>query len=141
MNLRNFGLDTATFSGSLEVKLKACAAAGFSQIMLWARDLADHSDGFDAAVKVVRDSGLEVSGLQATIASWQGAVSVRLWHYRATHPDMAEVSLIPSHGAGDTIPLYAGPVSGVKLRAIGADGRCDSCKASFPPCRRVRVEG
>src|SRR5438552_7571564 len=67
MNLRNFGLDTATFSGSLEVKLKACAAAGFSQIMLWARDLADHSDGFDAAVKVVRDSGLEVSGLQATI--------------------------------------------------------------------------
>ena len=85
--------------------------------------------------------GTKSSGIAATVASWQGAVSVRLWHDRATHRDMADVSLIPWHGAGDSIPLYAGPVSGAKLRAIGADGRCGGCKASFALCRCVRVEG
>lgn len=85
--------------------------------------------------------GTKSSGMDATVASWQGAVSVRLWHDGATDTDMAEVSLIPWHGAGDKTPLYAGPVSGAKLRATSADGRCGGCTASFALCRCVRVEG
>ena len=45
----------------------SCAAvrdAGFSQIMLSARDIVGHEDGVDAAVQVVRDSGLRVTGFQ-----------------------------------------------------------------------------
>lgn len=85
--------------------------------------------------------GTKSSGMHATVASWQGAVCVRLWHDRATGTDMAAVSLTPWHGAGDNVPLYAGPISGAKLRAIGADGRCGGCNASFALCRCVRVAG
>ena len=85
--------------------------------------------------------GTKSTGMDATVASWQGAVSVRLWHDRATDRDMADVSLIPWHEAGDSIRLYAGPVSGANVRAIGADRRCGGCKVSFALCRCVRVEG
>jgi len=84
--------------------------------------------------------GTKASGMQATVASWQGAPSVRLWHDGGTETDMAEVSLIPWYGAGDTIPLYAGPVSGPTLRALRAGGRCGSCNASPRRCRCVRAE-
>jgi len=65
MNLSNFGMDSVTLAGPLEGKLQASRAAGFSQIMLWARDLAGHPGGIDAAVRLVRASGLRVTGLQA----------------------------------------------------------------------------
>jgi 2-keto-myo-inositol isomerase len=64
MNLSNFGLDSVTLAGPLAARLAACRAAGFSQIMLWARDLAEHPDGLDDAVRVVRSSGLRVTGIQ-----------------------------------------------------------------------------
>ncbi len=64
MNLSNFGLDSVTLAGPLELKLAAAKAAGFSQIMLWARDLADHPGGMLDAVRVVHDSGMQVTGLQ-----------------------------------------------------------------------------
>jgi len=79
--------------------------------------------------------------MRATVASWQGAVSVRLWHDGEADTDMVEVSLAPWHGAGDTVPLYAGPVSGVTLRAIGAGGRCGGCKAALRRCLCEPVEG
>jgi sugar phosphate isomerase/epimerase len=64
MNLANFGMDSVTLAGPLETKLAACRAAGFSQIMLWARDLAEHPGGTAHAVDVVRQSGLRVTGIQ-----------------------------------------------------------------------------
>ncbi|WP_075790670.1 sugar phosphate isomerase/epimerase family protein [Massilia putida] len=64
MNLANFGLDSVTLAGSLETKLAACRAAGFSQIMLWARDMAEHPGGVAAAADLVRRSGLRVTGIQ-----------------------------------------------------------------------------
>jgi hypothetical protein len=85
--------------------------------------------------------GTTSSGMDATVASWQGAVSVRLWYDSATDTDMADVSLIPWHGAGDNVRLYAGPVSGAKLRAIGGDGPCGGCTAWLALCRCLRVEG
>ncbi len=64
MNLSNFGMDPVTLAGSLETKLQVVKATGFSQIMLWGKDLVEHPGGFAAAVSLVRASGLRVSGLQ-----------------------------------------------------------------------------
>jgi sugar phosphate isomerase/epimerase len=60
----DFGLDTITLPGPFEAKLRATRDAGFGQIMLSARDLAQHPDGVDAAVRAVKASGLRVTGLQ-----------------------------------------------------------------------------
>jgi sugar phosphate isomerase/epimerase len=64
MNLANFGMDTITLAGPLEAKLRASKAAGFSQIMLWARDLANHPGGLAEAARLVRQSGVRVTGIQ-----------------------------------------------------------------------------
>jgi sugar phosphate isomerase/epimerase len=57
-------MDTISFAGPLEAKLKATREAGFSQIMLAARDLVGHADGWQAAVAAVKASGLRVTGFQ-----------------------------------------------------------------------------
>lgn len=64
MNLGNFSMDTITLAGSLEAKLDAVIAAGFSQITLWAKDLVGHPDGYEAALNEVRLSGLRVNAIQ-----------------------------------------------------------------------------
>jgi sugar phosphate isomerase/epimerase len=63
-NIGDFGMDTISLAGPLEAKLKAVREAGFSQIMLAARDLVGHPDGLEAAVAAVRASGLRVTGFQ-----------------------------------------------------------------------------
>ncbi|MEQ1535089.1 MAG: sugar phosphate isomerase/epimerase family protein [Burkholderiaceae bacterium] len=63
-NIDDFGMDTISFAGPLEAKLKATREAGFSQIMLAARDLVGHADGWQAAVAAVKASGLRVTGFQ-----------------------------------------------------------------------------
>ncbi len=63
-NIDDFGMDTISFAGPLEAKLKATREAGFSQIMLAARDLVGHADGWQAAVGAVKASGLRVTGFQ-----------------------------------------------------------------------------
>ncbi|WP_309678672.1 sugar phosphate isomerase/epimerase family protein [Polaromonas sp.] len=63
-NIADFGMDTISLAGPLEAKLKAVREAGFTQIMLAARDLVGHPDGLDAAVAAVRASGLRVTGFQ-----------------------------------------------------------------------------
>lgn len=64
MNLANFGMDTITLAGPLEAKLRASKALGFSQIMLWAKDIAAFPSGLDSAVALVKASGLKVTGMQ-----------------------------------------------------------------------------
>ena len=64
LNIDDFGVDTISFAGSLPTKLRAAREAGFSQIMLSARDLCGHPDGSEAAIRQVRESGLRVTGLQ-----------------------------------------------------------------------------
>ena len=63
-NIDDFGMDTISLAGPLEAKLKAVRSAGFSQIMLAAKDIVGHPDGMEAAVAVVRASGLRVTGFQ-----------------------------------------------------------------------------
>ena len=60
----DFGMDSVSLAGSLPVRLAAMRAAGFSQAMLSARDLVEHPQGVDAALDVVRSSGLRVTGLR-----------------------------------------------------------------------------
>jgi sugar phosphate isomerase/epimerase len=64
MFIRDFGMDTITLAGSLPDKLRAMREAGFSQVMLSARDLTQHPGGVDEAVACVRASGLRVTGFQ-----------------------------------------------------------------------------
>ena len=63
-NIKDFGMDTISLAGPLEAKLKAVREAGFSQIMLSARDIVGHPEGIEAAVDAVRASGLRVTGFQ-----------------------------------------------------------------------------
>jgi sugar phosphate isomerase/epimerase len=63
-NIRDFGMDTISLAGPLEAKLRAVREAGFSQIMLSARDIVGHPEGLDAAVAAVRASRLRVTGFQ-----------------------------------------------------------------------------
>ena len=60
----DFGMDTISLAGPLEAKLRAIKAAGFTQVMLSARDIVGHPDGLEAAVRAVRESGLRVTGFQ-----------------------------------------------------------------------------
>ena len=60
----DFGMDTISSAGPLAAKLAAMREAGFSQVMLAARDLVGHPDGWLAAVREVRDSGVRVTGFQ-----------------------------------------------------------------------------
>ncbi len=62
--LDGYGMDTITMAGPLEAKLEAMKGAGFSQVMLMARDLVGHPGGVKAAVKAVKESGLRPTGFQ-----------------------------------------------------------------------------
>ena len=62
--LAGYGMDTITMAGSLEAKLAAMQRAGFSQVMLMARDLVTHPGGVAAAVQAVQASGLRPTGFQ-----------------------------------------------------------------------------
>ena len=62
--IADFGMDTITLAGPLAAKLRAIKEAGFSQVMMAARDLVGHADGWHAAVEEVRASGLRVTGFQ-----------------------------------------------------------------------------
>ncbi|MFZ2651192.1 MAG: sugar phosphate isomerase/epimerase [Burkholderiaceae bacterium] len=63
-NFDDFGMDTISLAGPLGAKLDAIREAGFSQVMLSARDLVGVEGGWRAAVRSVKDSGLRVTGFQ-----------------------------------------------------------------------------
>jgi 2-keto-myo-inositol isomerase len=62
--IADFGMDSISLAGPLAAKLRAIEEAGFSQVMLAARDLVGHADGWHAAVEEVKSSGLRVTGFQ-----------------------------------------------------------------------------
>jgi 2-keto-myo-inositol isomerase len=62
--IADFGMDTISLAGPLAAKLRAIRDAGFSQVMMAARDLVGHADGWQAAVEEVHASGLRVTGFQ-----------------------------------------------------------------------------
>ncbi|GGH54320.1 hypothetical protein GCM10010975_10760 [Comamonas phosphati] len=78
--LGRYGMDTITLNGPLEAKLDAMRQAGFSQVMLNARDLVSHPGGVRAAAAAVRASGLRSTGFQV-LRDFEG-LSDHLHHYK-----------------------------------------------------------
>jgi len=106
MNLDHFGLDTITFAGPLEAKLKAAREAGFTQIMLNATDIVGHPGGEGAAVAAVRASGLRVTGFQV-LRDFEG-LSGTLHAYKV---DIAKAMLQMCQAVGSNVLLACSSVS------------------------------
>ncbi|MGH8642349.1 MAG: sugar phosphate isomerase/epimerase family protein [Burkholderiales bacterium] len=106
MNLDHFGPDTITFAGSLEAKLKAVRAAGFTQIMLSAGDIVGHPEGERAAIAAVRASGLRVTGLQV-LRDFEGLSG----HLHAYKVDVARAMLEMCHALGAQVLLACSSTS------------------------------
>ena len=95
-NIDDFGMDTISLAGPLEAKLKAIKEAGFTQVMLAARDLVGHQGGWRAAVAAVKASGLRVTGFQV-LRDFEG-LSGHLHEYKI---DIAKAMLeVRRAGAG-----------------------------------------
>ena len=105
-NIDDFGMDTITLAGPLEAKLQAVRDAGFSQIMLAAKDLVGHPDGLEAAVAVVRASGLRVTGFQV-LRDFEG-LSGHLHDYKV---DIAKSMLEMCHLLGCRLLLICSSTS------------------------------
>ena len=106
MNIDQFGMDTITLAGPLEAKLRTVRGAGFTQIMLRARDIAGHPDGEAAAIEAVRASGLRVTGFQV-LRDFEG-LSGRLHAYKL---DIARAMLTMCHALGSRVLLVCSSTS------------------------------
>jgi sugar phosphate isomerase/epimerase len=106
MNIDQFGMDTITLAGPLEAKLRTVRGAGFTQIMLQARDIAGHPDGEAAAIEAVRASGLRVTGFQV-LRDFEG-LSGRLHAYKL---DIARAMLTMCHALGSRVLLVCSSTS------------------------------
>ncbi len=100
------GMDTITLSGSLEAKLAAIKAAGFSQVMLGAQDIADHPGGAPAAIDAVLASGLRATGFQV-LRDFEG-LSGHLHEYKV---DIAKAMLQMCHALGSKVLLACSSTS------------------------------
>jgi len=60
----------------------------------------------------VTRTGSKNSGYNATVASWEGAVTVVAWYNEEKNEDWVTVRLTTWKGAGKDVPLYRGPVNG-----------------------------
>jgi sugar phosphate isomerase/epimerase len=105
-NIDDFGMDTISLAGPLEAKLQAVRDAGFSQIMLAAKDLVGHPDGLEAAVAAVRASGLRVTGFQV-LRDFEG-LSGHLHDYKV---DIAKSMLEMCHMLGCRLLLICSSTS------------------------------
>ena len=105
-NIRDFGMDTISLAGTLAAKLQAIREAGFSQVMLSARDVVGHSGSFDSAVRLVKSSGLRVTGFQV-LRDFEG-LSGHLHEYKI---DIAKAMLEMCHALGSKVLLVCSSTS------------------------------
>jgi len=106
VNIADFGMDTISLAGTLPQKLAAIRSAGFSQVMLMARDLVGHAEGLADAVRVVKDSGLRVTGFQV-LRDFEG-LSGHLHDYKI---DIAKSMLEMCHSVDAKVPLVCSSTS------------------------------
>jgi sugar phosphate isomerase/epimerase len=104
--ITGFGMDTITMAGSLEAKLEAMKGAGFSQVMLMARDLVSHPGGVSGAVAAVKASGLRPTGFQV-LRDFEG-LSGHLHDYKM---DMAKSMLEMCAATGSKVLLVCSSTS------------------------------
>lgn len=102
----DFGMDTISLAGPLEAKLKAIRDAGFSQVMLSAKDVVGHNDGLEAAVRAVKESGLRVTGFQV-LRDFEGLSG----HLHAYKVDVAKSMLEMCHALGSQVLLVCSSTS------------------------------
>jgi sugar phosphate isomerase/epimerase len=114
MNLDHFGMDTITLAGPLEAKLAAMRAAGFTQVMLNARDLAEHPGGPSAACEAVRKSGLRVTGFQV-LRDFEGLSG----HLHAYKVDIAKAMLEMGRALGARVLLACSSTSSHATHEVG----------------------
>lgn len=105
-NFDDFGMDTITLAGPLEARLEAVKLAGFSQIMLSARDIVGHPGGIPAAVQAVKASGLRVTGFQV-LRDFEG-LSGHLHEYKV---DVAKTMLDMCEQLGASVLLVCSSTS------------------------------
>ena len=106
IDMRDFGMDTITLAGTLPAKLTAIRAAGFSQVMLMARDLVGHAEGVDDAVRIVKASGLRVTGFQV-LRDFEGLTG----HLHDYKIDIAKSMLELGHAVGAKLLLVCSSTS------------------------------
>jgi sugar phosphate isomerase/epimerase len=106
VNIADFGMDTISLAGTLPQKLAAIKGAGFSQVMLMARDLVGHAGGLDAAIAAVKQSGLRVTGFQV-LRDFEG-LSDHLHDYKV---DVAKSMLEMCHAVGAKVLLVCSSTS------------------------------
>ena len=106
MNLDHFGMDTITLAGTLEAKLDAMRSAGFSQVMLSARDLTGHPGGQAAAIAAVKASGLKITGFQV-LRDFEGLSG----HLHAYKIDVAKAMLAMCRALGSNLLLVCSSTS------------------------------
>ena len=117
----DFGIDTISFGGPLAAKLQSARDAGFTQIMLNARDVVGHGEGFNAAVALIRGSGLRVTGMQV-MRDYEG-LSGHLHDYKV---DVAKSLLEVSAAVGAKVMLVCSSTSthaSTDLNAMARDLR------------------
>ena len=128
MNLDHFGMDTITLAGPLEGKLRAIREAGFTQVMLNAKDLAEHPGGPHAAIESVRTSGLRVTGFQV-LRDFEGLSG----HLHAYKVDVAKAMLGMCHSLGSRVLLCCSSTSS------HATGEFDSLKKDLQKLAMLAV--
>ncbi|HET9204920.1 MAG TPA: sugar phosphate isomerase/epimerase family protein, partial [Burkholderiaceae bacterium] len=134
----DFGMDTITLSGSLPDKLRAMREAGFGQVMLKANDLTGHPDGVDDAVRVIKASGLRVTGFQV-LRDFEG-LSGHLHDYKV---DIAKSMLEMARAVGAPLLLACSSTSThatQDLDALAADLR-KLAMLAVPMDIRIAYEG
>ncbi|MGY4827346.1 sugar phosphate isomerase/epimerase family protein [Sphaerotilaceae bacterium SBD11-9] len=105
-NIDGFGMDTISLTGPLPAKLAAMRAAGFTQVMLAARDLVGHPEGVAAAVQAVKQSGLRVTGFQV-LRDFEGLSG----HLREYKVDIAKSMLEMCAAVGSRVLLVCSSTS------------------------------
>jgi sugar phosphate isomerase/epimerase len=106
----DFGMDTISLAGTLEAKLAAVKAAGFSQIMLAARDIVGHPLGLETAVAIVRESGLRVTGFQV-LRDFEGLNTPDTQRLHAYKMDIAKAMLDMCAALGSRVLLVCSSTS------------------------------
>ncbi|HEY5899348.1 MAG TPA: sugar phosphate isomerase/epimerase family protein [Burkholderiales bacterium] len=106
MNIDHFGMDTITLAGSLQAKLAAMRAAGFTQVMLNAGDVVGHEGGEKAGVAAVRNSGLRVTGFQV-LRDFEGLSG----HLHAYKVDVAKAMIEMCSALGSRVLLACSSAS------------------------------
>ena len=106
MNLDHFGMDTITLAGPLDAKLQAMRAAGFSQVMLNAGDVAGVPEGVTATMDTLGARGFRSTGFQV-LRDFEGLSG----HLHAYKVDVAKSMLEMCRALGSRVLLVCSSTS------------------------------